>query len=130
LRQAAYADSSALVKLAVAEPESEAVLRWFTEAEIVVTSRIGLIETRRSVARVPHDAEHLLRALAEVAVMEVDIRVAEAAARVRPPGLRTLDAIHLASAIEMGPALDAFVTYDDRLALAARSLGLPVVRPS
>jgi predicted nucleic acid-binding protein len=130
LRQAAYADSSALVKLAVAEPESEAVLRWFTEAEIVVTSRIGLIETRRSVARVPHDAEHLLRALAEVAVMEVDIRVAEAAARVRPPGLRTLDAIHLASAIEMGPALNAFVTYDDRLAFAARSLGLPVVRPS
>jgi predicted nucleic acid-binding protein len=130
LRQAAYADASALVKLGAAEPESDAMLRWFTEAEMVVTSRVGVIETHRAVARVPHDPAHLRRALAEVDVMDVDIRLAEAAARIGPPGLRTLDAIHLASAIEMGPALDAFVTYDDRLAAAARALGLPVIRPA
>jgi predicted nucleic acid-binding protein len=47
-----------------------------------------------------------------------------------PAWLRTLDAIHLASALQVLPALDAFVTYDDRLAAAARSLGLPVVRPA
>ena len=55
--------------------------------------------------------------------------VAPAAARIAPPGLRTLDAIHLASALDMGPALDALVTYDDRLAAAAWELGLPVLRP-
>ena len=43
---------------------------------------------------------------------------------------RTLDAIHLATAIALGPELDAFVTYDDRLADAARAVGLPVVRPA
>lgn len=130
MRQAAYVDASALVKLAAAEPESNAMLRWFTEVETVVTSRVGVIETHRAVARVPHDPVHLRRALAEVDVLEVDVRVAEAAARIAPAGLRTVDAIHLASAIEMGPALEAFVTYDDRLAAAARALGLPVVRPA
>ena len=130
MRRAAYADASALVKLAANESESAAMLRWFTEAEMVVTSRVGVVETHRAVARVPHDPVHLRRAMTEVDVMEVDIRVTEVAATVAPPSLRTLDAIHLASAIEMGSELEAFVTYDDRLAAAARALGLPVVRPA
>jgi predicted nucleic acid-binding protein len=105
------------------------MLRWFTEAETVITSRVGVIETHRAVARVPHDPVHLRQALSAVSVIEIDTRVADAAARMAPPTLRTLDAIHLASAMELRPALDAFVTYDDHLAEAARSLGLPVVRP-
>ncbi len=52
------------------------------------------------------------------------------AAQVGPVSLRTNDAIHLATALAMVPELDAFVTYDDRLADAARTLGLPVVRPA
>jgi predicted nucleic acid-binding protein len=48
----------------------------------------------------------------------------------RPAALRTLDAIHLATAMALAPGLDAFVTYDDRLAEAARALGLPVIRPA
>ena len=51
-------------------------------------------------------------------------------AAIGPPLLRTLDAIHLATALALVPDLDAFVTYDDRLAEAARALGLPVVRPA
>lgn len=52
------------------------------------------------------------------------------AATVGPSSLRTLDAIHLATALGLGAELDAFVTYDNRLAEAARSLGLPVVSPA
>ena len=130
MSRAAYADASALVKLVVLEPGSHAMLRWFTEAERVITSRVGVVEIHRAVARLPHDPVQLRRALAEVDVIEVDRWVAETAARIGPPALRALDAIHLASAVEMGPALDAFVTYDDRLAAAARDAGLPVVRPA
>jgi uncharacterized protein len=49
---------------------------------------------------------------------------------VEPALVRTLDAIHLATAMALVPDLDAFVTYDDRMAEAARALGLPVVRPA
>ncbi len=62
-------------------------------------------------------------------VLEFDTDVARPAARLEPPPLKTLYAIHLASALALVPALDALVTYDDRLADAARALGLPVVRP-
>ena len=126
----AYVDASALVKLAVAEAESEAMLRWFTEAESVVSSRIGLIETARAVARSPHDPAHLRETLRLVVAIELDEQASLVAERIAPPAIRTLDAIHLATALALGPALDAFVTYDDRLAAAARALGLPVVRPA
>lgn len=62
--------------------------------------------------------------------MAFDPAIARAAGDLAPFSLRTLDAIHLASALARGPELDAFLTYDDRLAEAARSLGLPVVRPA
>ena len=68
--------------------------------------------------------------LADVEVVDLDRAIAGVAATVGPPALRTLDAIHLATAIALLPDLDAFVTYDDRLAEAARAIGLPVVRPA
>lgn len=126
----AYVDASAVVKLAVVEPDSDKMLRWYVEAERVVTSRVGIVETRRAAARVPHDREALRVLLASVVVVELDQRVAERAAVVGPTLLRALDAIHLATALEFGVGLGAFVTYDDRLAAAARELGLPVVRPA
>jgi predicted nucleic acid-binding protein len=130
LSRTAYVDASALVKLAVAEPESEAMFRWLAEADSLAISRVGLVETARAVARSPHDSAHLRRTLGAVVAIELDERTAHAAATVAPPSLRSLDAIHLATAIGLGPELDAFVTYDDRLAAAARALGLPVVRPA
>lgn len=126
----AYVDASALVKLAVVEPESDEMLRWYVEAERVVTSRVGIVETRRAAARSPHDRDALRVLLASVVVVEFDRRVADRAAVVGPTLLRALDAIHLATALEFGEGLGAFVTYDDRLAAAARELGLPVVRPA
>jgi hypothetical protein len=125
-----YLDASALVKLAVTEAESPAMLRWYVEAERVATSRVGIVETTRAAARYPHDAQHLRLILNAVEVIELEHGVGERAAEARPVTLRVLDAIHLASALALMPEIDAFVTYDDRLADAARAAGLPVVRPA
>lgn len=125
-----YVDASALVKLAVVERDSDEMLRWYVEAERVVTSRVGIVETRRAAARAPHDRDALRALLASVVVVELDQRVADRAAIVGPTLLRALDAIHLATALEIGDGLGSFVTYDDRLAAAAREVGLPVVRPA
>jgi len=125
----AYVDASAIVKLVVDEVGSPGMIRWYVESERVASSRIGIIEARRAAARRPHDPAHLVQVLAGFEILEVDARVMELASTVGPPGLRTLDAIHLASASDLIPEIDAFVTYDDRLAAAARALGLPVVLP-
>ncbi len=126
----AYLDASALVKLVVEEAESVALNRWYIEAQRLVTSRIGVVETMRAASRRPCDSLHRDRIMSDVEVLELDPPVAGVAARLEPPCLRTLDAIHLATALALVPELDAFVTYDDRLAEAARGLGLPVVRPA
>jgi predicted nucleic acid-binding protein len=126
-----YVDASALAKLVLVEPDSPAMTRWYVETERAVTSRIGLIETRRAVARrgTPIDQGTLDDAFTTLEIVELDAVIAQRAAAVGPAALRTLDAIHLATALEIGP-IDAFVTYDDRLADAARLVGLPVVRPA
>lgn len=126
----AYVDSSALVKLVVDEAGSPAMRHWYEENERVVCSRVGVVETYRAVGRVPHDRAHLDAILETVEIVELDAHVAGQARSVGPDILRTLDAIHLASAAVLAGELDAFVTYDDRLAEAARALGLPVVRPA
>lgn len=126
----AYVDASALVKLVVPEAESAGMLRWYIEAERVVTSRIGIVETIRATARFPHDPDHLRFVLGSVEVIELGREVADRAAAVRPEYLGALDAIHLATALELGDGVGAFVTYDDRLAAAARAAGFEVVRPA
>ena len=126
----AYVDASALVKLVVDEPESPSMLHWYAESERLASSRIGIIETRRAANRRAHDPSQVETVLRSVVILEVDDIVARRAARMAPAGLRTLDAIHLATALELGSEMDAFVTYDDRLAEAARTVGLPVVRPA
>jgi predicted nucleic acid-binding protein len=126
----AYIDASALVKLVLAEPESLEMARWYVESERVATSRIGIIETQRAVARRPHDPVHLDRVLSGIEVISVTTRLGDRAAAISPASVRTLDAIHLATALGIGANLTSFVTYDDRLAAAARDLGLPVVSPA
>ncbi len=126
----AYVDASALAKLVLDEPGSEAMRRWYVESERVLCSRIGLIETRRAVGRYPHDPTHLDVVLRSVEIVELDAEIARDAASLGPVSLKTLDAIHLASAVRLGAEVQSFVTYDDRLAGAARAVGLPVVRPA
>lgn len=125
----AYLDASAIVKLVIDEPESITLLHWYHESERTITSRIGVVEVRRAVNRREHDPGQLRAVLARLEVFELDAEVDALAGRISPPGLRTLDAIHVATALGI-PGVDAFVTYDDRLAEAARAAGLPVVRPA
>ena len=123
-----YLDASAITKLVVAESESGA-LRARVQGERLVSSRIAFVEVSKAVARANPDAD-AGPVLARLAFVELDAELARIAGAAGGPGLRALDAIHLASASRLVPELDAFVTYDDRLAAAARALGLPVVRPT
>jgi uncharacterized protein len=126
----AYADASALVKLVVAEPEGRALRDGLARHEHVVTSIVGAVEVVRVGRRVrgpdgARDAEDLVAGLAVVPVTD---EVRRHASALDPPGLRALDAIHLASAL--APAtVEAFYCYDGRLCEAARAAGLPVESP-
>ena len=128
-----YADASALVKLVLDEPESEALRQFMGERGGPVTSRIATIEVRRAVAHaldVTPDHEAVLEAIWEgTIIVELDHELAETAALIAPSVLKSLDAIHLATAALVRDEIAAFVSYDRRLAEAARSIGLTVVDP-
>lgn len=124
-----YLDPSAIVKLIASESGSDGMLRWYVESDRIVTNRIGIIETRRAVERRDHDPDRLMAVLGRLDVLELDAQIGYRAAELRPAKLRTLDAIHIATALIIGE-LDAFITYDDRQAEAARLVGLPVIRPA
>jgi predicted nucleic acid-binding protein len=73
----------------------------------------------------------LVHALLEgISLIPTDATLGDEAGILRPPELRSLDSLHLATARSLGPRLAAFVTYDERLADAARWYGLPVTSPS
>jgi predicted nucleic acid-binding protein len=125
----AYLDASAIVKLVRVEPESPGMLRWYQESERLVTSRIGVVESRRAAHRGDGDLARLVVVIDRLEVFELDSDIDQRASAIGPSSLRTLDAIQLATALSI-PGLGSFVTYDDRLAEAARNVGLPVVRPA
>jgi uncharacterized protein len=125
----AYLDASAIVKLVLDEPGSAQLIRWYHESERIVTSRVGVIETSRAAGRRDGDPAQLAAVIDRLEVFELDADVSQRASAIGPISLRTLDAIHIATALSI-PGLASFVTYDDRLAEAARNVGLPVVRPS
>lgn len=128
---ALYLDSSAFVKLVVAEPES-AALRAFLAASAArpVSSALLRTEVLRAVRLVGPDALATAReALRRVDLVGIDDRLFDAAGLLDPRVLRTLDAIHLATAIALGDDLEAIATYDGRLAGAARIMGMPTVSP-
>ena len=127
-----YVDTSAAIKLLATESNSMAFAKFYDEQDdgIWVSSALLRIELVRAVARalpaaLP-DARALLEAFEFVAI---DDDVVAAAMAEPDRMLRSLDAIHLATARLFGTELDGFVTYDDRLAAAARDAGMPVVAP-
>lgn len=126
-----YYDSSALVGLVVDERRSPAIRRWWSRhATGAVASQLVRTELVRTVRRVSPTAEQAaLLLLDAVNQARVTPAILDAAARLGPVSLRTLDAIHLATALDLGDDLEGFVTYDERLASAARANGLVVVRP-
>jgi uncharacterized protein len=128
-RRVVYVDSSALVKLVIREAESDALAGWI-KGRTLVSSRLSEIEVRRTATRgLGRPWTGSAAVFDQMAVVELDGSIAERAAHVPPPLLRALDAIHLATALELADDLDAFVTYDDRLAEAARAAGMTVASP-
>ena len=128
--EAAYIDSSAFVKTIVVEAESQALQRFLANCDRVVSSALLQTETVRAVTRVaPELASLVERRLDRVGLVAVGRAVLAAAGTLHPVQIRTLDAIHLATAQLFGNELAAIVTYDQRMMAAARDLGLPVQSP-
>lgn len=127
-----YVDTSALVKLVRYETETPAMVelgRAFPGVP-VVTSVLTRCELLRAVRRADPAAAPGARAvLAGVRQIALTPGVLDAAARLDPPSVRSLDAIHLATAQSLVEDLVALVTYDERQRLAATGLGLPTLSP-
>jgi predicted nucleic acid-binding protein len=130
-RSAVYLDASAIVKLLADEPGSAELVAYLETRPLRVVSRIAEVEVRRAVARLdgPFDQDRLAGVFAALTIVELDASLAPAAGRLSPSLLRTLDAIHLATALELLSDLEAFVTYDQRLAEAATAAGMTVALP-
>lgn len=140
-----YLDSSALVKLVRAEDSSKALQSWIGQRAdtLLVTSALARAEVLRAVRRNNHtdsgtliDSSALKAELAaatdvldSIAQIALDDVVLDQAGGLASPVIRTLDAIHLASAMEFGLSGLEFVTYDHRLAAEAAGMGITVIAP-
>jgi len=125
-----YLDSSAIVKLAVAEPESRALRRHLSRRRSLVSSTLAGTEVAR--ALMPSGPEAVARGelvLRRIQLVRVNDRVLSEAGRMMPAELRSLDAIHLASARQLGLPVRQIVTYDERMANAAKACGWTVSSP-
>jgi predicted nucleic acid-binding protein len=128
-----YLDSAAIVKLAHAEPETPALRAWLDErAETGWTSSVlAEIESFRALARyAPQAVTRLHPVLDQVELINMTPRVRTLAQTVRPVTVRSLDAVHLGTALSIRRTLTSFVTYDKRLLDAAAAAGLPVHSPA
>jgi uncharacterized protein len=125
-----YLDSSAIVKLAVAEPESGALRRYLSRRQPVVSSALARTEVAR--ALMPTGSEAVSRGqevLRRIQLLRLNDRVLSEAGRMGPAELRSLDAIHLASAQQLGSSVKQILTYDERVAEAATTAGWSVASP-
>ncbi|MGH3831017.1 MAG: type II toxin-antitoxin system VapC family toxin [Pseudonocardiaceae bacterium] len=141
-----YLDSSAIVKLVRAEDSSEALQSWIDQRadSLLVTSALARAEVLRAVRRNNHtDSGALIdptaftaelvvatEVLDSIAQTAIDDPILDRAGNFASSTIRTLDAIHLASAAEFDLAELEFVTYDHRLAEAAQDIGIAVVAPA
>ena len=128
-----YLDSSAFVRLFVPDPGALALQRFLAPRPRRVSALLLRTEALRAATRAglspPRMA--LVRALLDgISLIPAAAALGDEAGILRPAELRSLDSLHLATALSLGPRLAAFVTYDERLAEAARWYGLPVTSPS
>jgi predicted nucleic acid-binding protein len=126
-----YLDSSAIVKLVVREAESTALRSYLRGRRPLVSSALARTEVARAMlglgAAVAHRAQDVLD---RIELVRVNDRVLTAAGTLLPADVRSLDAIHLATATLLGKALGQLVTYDGRLAAACRAAGIKAVSPA
>jgi predicted nucleic acid-binding protein len=126
-----YLDSSALVKLVVEEPQSQALVAYLGDHPTRTSSALARVEVARAVR--PQGSRAITRArqlLARIALLHLDDALLDAAATLGGDRLRSLDAIHIASAQTVTSGLTALVTYDRRMAEAASGIGLTVAAPA
>jgi len=132
MSEALYIDASAALKLVVEEPESWALADALAGDQLI-SSEICRVELARALLRLGlgQGAERLVRGVVErIELLRLDDQILDRAGELGPNDLRTLDAIHLASALAIGRELDAVVTYDRRLAAAAEEAGFAVMSPT
>lgn len=128
--EVAYLDSSAFVKLIVAEAESAALVQFLNRWPRRASANVLWTESLRAIRRYgQHYVATARRLLPAVQLVSLDQPLLDRAGVLGPPGLRTLDALHLTAAMSLGADLGVFVAYDERLADAARLEGLDVRQP-
>ena len=127
-----YLDSSAVVKLVRTEPCTAELLAWLRDDEDTrrVSSALVEVEVPRALRRSAPDALYLVPAtLGALYRIEINSAIRAAAGAFTDPRVRSLDAIHVATASQLAPDLRAFVSYDGRLLDLAERAGLPVIAP-
>ena len=130
---AVYLDSSALPKLVVEEDESAALRQWLEARPEAAwfSSALTEVEVLRAVQRVrPHALDAAQAVLDLVVQLEIDEGIRRAAAELPPAGLRSLDAIHLATALLLADEIEAILAYDAKLSEACKRAGLQVAAPT
>ena len=131
-RRSLYLDSSALIKLVFEEHETGALEAFLRDRPVRVSSSLARVEVMRA-ARTAGDelvTRHADSVLAAVELIAPDAALLADAARIDPLTLRSLDAVHLATAVALVTDLEGMVVYDRRLAEAARHAGITVWAPS
>jgi predicted nucleic acid-binding protein len=125
-----YLDTSALLKLVVAENESAAMRSWMARAGPCWSSQLLCTEALRAADRLGVDEEVVAELLDAVSLVVPAASTFLTAGRLQPSTLRSLDALHLATALELGDDLEGLVTYDARMVAGAEALAVTVVAPS
>lgn len=126
-----YLDTSAFMKLITREVETVALQRYLIARSLRVSSALLRTEALRAAMRVSQDhVAKVRRQLRSVALVDIGRELLEQAGSLTPPDLRSLDAIHIATALSLGDDLGEVVTYDARMKSAAAAHGLAIVSPA
>jgi predicted nucleic acid-binding protein len=125
-----YLDTSAFLKLVVAEDESAAMWSWMARSEPCWSSQLLRTEALRAAERLGIDEQVVTDRLDAVSLVVPAASTFLTAGRLKPSTLRSLDALHLATALEVGDDLQGLVTYDERLAAGAQALAIILVAPT
>jgi predicted nucleic acid-binding protein len=128
--RAIYIDSSAIVKLAIAETESASLRRYLRRRGPLVVSALARTEVGRALLPLgPTAVRRGIDVLGRLNLIRISDRILADAATITPAELRSLDAIHIATMRQLGASLSRVLTYDERMGSAVASMGLTVVAP-
>jgi len=125
-----YLDSSAIVKLVVREHESDALAEFLDGKPVLVSSALAKTEVLRALLPLGEEAQRRAEtALEAIELIAISDDVLDAAGRLPPATLRSLDAIHLATAVLLGSDLQSLLTYDRRMRATATAMGMKAASP-